>query len=156
MSSSIVIRPAVPADADALSRLVCDVLYASNLADYGPANTARVAGHFSPEAVGVMLRDRLATWVAMQDGRIVGTASLDLSEDGQTAVVKTFFVDATLQGVGIGSRLFGALAEKAAVFGVSRFRVRSSITAQQFYQKLGFVAINDHWDGDERTIEMHR
>jgi GNAT superfamily N-acetyltransferase len=130
MSSPVVIRSAVPADADALSRLVCDVLYASNLADYGPANIARVARHFSPEGVAAMLRDRLATWVATQGERIVGTASLDLSQDGQTAVVKTFFVDATLQGAGIA--------------------------AQRFYEKLGFVAAKDHWDGDERTIEMHR
>ena len=156
MSSPIVVRPAVPADAGPLAQLVCDVLYASNLADYGPANIARVAGHFSPEGAERMLRDRLATWVATRGGRVVGTASLDLSEDGQTAVVKTFFVDATLQGVGIGSRLFAALVEKAAAYGASRFTVRSSIAAQRFYEKLGFVAVKDHWDGDERTIEMHR
>ncbi len=155
MSLLIDIRPAVPADAQALSRLVCEVLQASNLADYGAENIARVASHFSPDGVKVMLQNRLETWVAIHDGRVVGTASLDLSEDGQTAIVKTFFVDAGLQRAGIGSRLFGALSAKATECGAHAFTVRSSIAAQQFYENLGFVAVRDHWDGDERTIEMH-
>lgn len=155
MSLQIAIRPALPTDAQALSRLVRDVLYASNLADYGPTNVARVAGHFSPEGVTTMLQNRLQTWVATDAGQIVGTASLDLSEDGQTAIVKTFFVDARLQRAGIGSRLFAALSAKARECGASRFTVRSSIAAQRFYENLGFVAVRDHWDGDERTIEMH-
>ncbi len=155
MPLQIDIRPALLTDAQTLSQLVRDVLYASNLADYGAANVARVAGHFGPEGVKVMLRDRLETWVALCEGRVVGTASLDLSEDGQTAIVKTFFVDAGSQRAGVGSRLFAVLSAKARACGASRFTVRSSIAAQRFYENLGFVAIRDHWDGDERTIEMH-
>lgn len=84
----------------------------------------------------------------------MGTASLDLSNDGDIAEVKTFFVDAILQRRGIGARLYACLAEKAAAHGAAQFTVRSSIAGLQFYEKLGFVAVRDHWDGSERTIEM--
>lgn len=152
--TNITVRKAHDTDAAALSALVCDVLYASNLADYGPANIARVAGHFTPDGVVTMINDRLQTYVALADGRIVGTASLDLSEDSTLGVVKTFFVDARLQGQGIGAQLFARLVAKAATYGVSRFTVRSSIAAVPFYQRLGFVVVCNHWDGNERTIEM--
>jgi len=154
MQTDVVTRPAVMADADEMSALVCEVLYASNLADYGAENVARVASHFTPDGVRTMIENRLETYVALLDGRIVGTASLDLSEDRTTAAVKTFFVDASLQRRGIGARLYACVVDKAATYGVDRFTVRSSIAGLQFYEKLGFVAVQDHWDGNERTIEM--
>ncbi|MFG5383714.1 GNAT family N-acetyltransferase [Yoonia sp. R2-816] len=154
MAEEITVRPAVMADAPALSELVIAVLYASNLADYGAENVARVAGHFSVEGVKTMLGNRHATFVALQGDRVVGTASLDLDEDGQTAAVKTFFVDARMQRLGIGARLYAHVVAKAAESGIARFTVRSSIAGIPFYERLGFVSVRDHWDGTERTVEM--
>ena len=154
MSDEIVLRPAVMDDAPALSALIVAVLYTSNLADYGHDNVARVAGHFSVDGVKTMIRNRHETYVALCGDRIVGTAGLDLAEDRRAAAVKTFFVDAGQQRRGIGARLYAQLVAKAAERGVTRFSVRSSIAGQQFYEKLGFVAVKDHWDGTERTVEM--
>lgn len=65
MQPNVEIRPAVMDDAEELSALVCTVLYASNLADYGAENVARVAGHFSRDGVRTMIANRLATYVAL-------------------------------------------------------------------------------------------
>jgi histone acetyltransferase (RNA polymerase elongator complex component) len=40
--------------------------------------------------------------------------------------------------------------------GVSRLSLQSSITAEAFYDKLGYIAIRDHFRGNERTIIMER
>lgn len=40
--------------------------------------------------------------------------------------------------------------------GVALLSVPSSITAQGFYEKLGFEAVEDSHHGDDRTIVMQR
>ncbi len=155
MVKNIEIRQAVDADSEALSALVCDVLHASNLADYGLENIRRVAGHFTVPGVRHMINDGRVTYVAEYQGRIVGTASVDFADDGQRAAVKTFFVDANLQRAGIGAHLFERLKTCAAENGVTQFTLRASLTAIKFYENMGFVAVRDHWEGTERTVEMH-
>jgi len=40
--------------------------------------------------------------------------------------------------------------------GLHMLTVPSSITAETFYAKLGFVGVRDNYDGEERTIIMER
>lgn len=49
-----------------------------------------------------------------------------------------------------------AVEAAAAVEGVSRLRLPSSITAQGFYQSLGYSIIGDEYHGAERTIVMEK
>ncbi|MFQ1699597.1 GNAT family N-acetyltransferase [Loktanella agnita] len=156
MRPEIVIRPAEAADAAAISTLVCAVLYASNLPDYGAENVRRVAGHFTPEGVRHMLADGRVSFVATRGDRLVGTASYAPGEEAGTGVVKTFFVDSSQQRMGIGARLYDRIAAEAAKNRVSHFVVRASLAGVAFYEKLGFVPVQDHWDGTERTVEMRK
>lgn len=145
------IRAASVSDADALSALITRVLYISNLADYGEANIARVASHFTPEGVRVMLGNR-DTIVAVQGDTIVGTAGIAPASTHVGKSIRTFFVDPDLQGQGIGKALFAALMDH--VSDGETVTVRSSIAAERFYAAQGFEKVQDHWEGDERTIEM--
>ncbi len=155
MPEPIAIRPALAEDAPALSAMICDVLWASNLADYGPTNIARVASHFTPEGVVEMLNAN-RTLIAETAGELIGTIGLRQTDEDTVLSVRTLFVRADLQRQGVGSRLYEAILQDRTFGPVTQLTVRSSIAAEKFYAAKGFVTVRDHWDGDERTIEMQR
>jgi len=152
---AVTLRSARPADVPALSSLIGRVLVASNLADYGAANVARVASHFTPDAV-VVLMARTTTLVAERGGTILGTASYGPSARDDVPAVRTFFVEAAVQGQGIGTTLLDRIEALARADGIADLPVRSSIAGEPFYAARGYVALRDHWDGDERTIQMRK
>lgn len=151
MDKGIHIRDGITDDANALSALITRVLHISNLADYGEGNIARVASHFTPQAVRDMMGDR-ETIVAERGDIIVGTAGIGPAATHDGKSIRTFFVDPDLQGQGIGKALFTALMKRVTIG--EAVTVRSSIAGEQFYATLGFAKVQDHWEGDERTIEM--
>jgi GNAT superfamily N-acetyltransferase len=65
-------------------------------------------------------------------------------------------VSPDLQRRGVGRLLMRSIEGVARDGGVSRLSLQSSITAEAFYDKLGYIAIRDHFRGNERTIIMER
>ena len=149
MSACVQIRLAGSTDAEAMSRVIVAALHATNAADYPPEVIKAVAASFTPEHV----RSRFATrtvFVATQGGSIIGTASLNGD------VVRSVFVSPDAQGKGVGAALMEAVERLAAAQGLTALCVPSSVTAQGFYEKRGFVAVQDQFHGAERTIVMTR
>jgi GNAT superfamily N-acetyltransferase len=143
------IRKATDKDADAISRVIISALRESNRQNYSAAIIARVEQSFSPPAVLCFLAQR-QVFVATIGEDVIGTASLD------QATVRSVFVAPSHQNLGVGRGLMAAVEAAAAVEGVSRLRLRSSITAQSFYQSLGYSSIGDEYHGAERTIVMEK
>jgi len=143
------IRAATNADAEAISGVIIAALREVNAKDYSPDIINRVADSFSPAAVRKLLDNR-TVFVAIDGGSIVGTASLD------GAVVRTVFVSPSAQRRGIGARLMAEIEQTAIACGITILSVPSSITAQGFYEKLGFNSVSDSFYGDERTVIMVR
>ncbi|NEI68047.1 GNAT family N-acetyltransferase [Rhizobium lusitanum] len=143
------IRRASEADAEAISAVILSALRETNARDYSADIIARVAESFGPAAVRKLLDSR-TVFVAVDGGHIVGTASLD------GAVVRMVFVAPAAQRRGIGARLMAAIEQAAIAGGIAILSVPSSITAQAFYEALGFNGVGDSFHGDERTIIMQR
>jgi GNAT superfamily N-acetyltransferase len=143
------IRRALSPDAKEISRVIVRALHETNGPDYPAHVITAVAENFSPERVTEKLANRIA-YVAIVDGAVVGTASLD------DRVIRSVYVDPTYQRKGIGTRLMDVLEDLAREQGVSTLSVPSSITAERFYRKLGFVFVRDEFHGDERTIIMKK
>lgn len=143
------IRPAQPADAEGISRVIVSALRETNARDYSEAVVARVEQNFSPAAILDILARRLV-FVAEVDQAVVGTASLD------GRVVRSVFIDPAHQGRGIGRALMAEIERAATARGVTALAVPSSVTAEPFYAKLGFHPLRDSYHGDERTIVMER
>jgi GNAT superfamily N-acetyltransferase len=143
------IRKAMDKDADAISRVIVAALRESNRQDYAAAIIARVEQSFSSQAVLSFLARR-QVFVATTGEDVIGTASLD------QATVRSVFVAPSHQNLGVGRGLMAAVEAAAAVEGVSRLRVPSSITAQGFYQSLGYLSIAEEYHGAERTIVMEK
>ncbi|CAH0254709.1 GNAT family N-acetyltransferase [Roseomonas sp. CECT 9278] len=143
------IRLARREDAEGISLVIIAALRETNARDYSEAIIARVARSFSPAAVLDLLERRLV-FVAAKGDAILGTASLDGS------VVRTVFVDPACQGRGIGRSLMTQVERAAMETGVAMLTVPSSVTAEAFYARLGFVTVRESHHGEERTIVMER
>ena len=136
-------------DSDDLSRLIVAALRNTNGQDYSLETIERVEKSFSSSAV-MDLMSRRKVFVATIDDKVVGTASLD------GRVVRTVFVEPSNQGKGIGRKLMEVVESEARKQGVEALVVPSSITAEAFYTKLGFMPVRDNYHGEERTIIMER
>ncbi|MCK1361393.1 GNAT family N-acetyltransferase [Bradyrhizobium sp. 199] len=143
------IRPAREDDAADISAVTLRALRETNAKDYTEEIIERVERSFSPDAVLQLIGKRIV-FVATIGNRIVGTASLDGS------VVRTVFVAPDVQARGIGKLLMAEIERTARGRNVASLTVPSSVTAEAFYTRLGFVAVRDSYHGDERTIIMER
>jgi predicted N-acetyltransferase YhbS len=149
VSTDVVIRDAVAADAHAISKVILDSLRTTNARDYTSDIIERLAQNFTVERVAMQLKERQVV-VALVEAEIVGTASL------ASGSIHAVFVAPSLQNKGIGETLMRELHRRASVSGVTKLTVQSSITAEPFYAKLGYVAVGDKYHGAERTIVMER
>lgn len=143
------IRKATDKDATVISQVIVAALRESNSRDYSAAVIAQVELSFSPPAILGLLAQR-QVYVATLGEEIIATASLD------QATVRSVFVSPTHQGQGAGRALMAAVESAAAIHGVRRLRVPSSVTAEGFYRSLGYSTVRDEYHGEERTIIMEK
>lgn len=141
------IRLATDEDAVAINRVIIAALRESNSKDYPADVIAAVERGFTVQAIRSLMTQR-QVYVGTVGLSVIATASLD--DD----VVRSVFVDPKHQRIGIGRQLMAVIRSRAASAGVDVLRVPSSITAQDFYASLGFVAIRDEFHGAERTVIM--
>ncbi|HEV8388721.1 MAG TPA: GNAT family N-acetyltransferase [Dongiaceae bacterium] len=147
MAGRWTVRPASIDDAEAISRVIVQAVEETNAKDYPPSVIAEVIKNFSPERVAERLPTR-QVFVATEQGAVVGTGSLE----GTT--IRSVFVLPRFERRGIGRALMDHIEGLARSAGVSRLEVPSSIGAEGFYRRLGYVAIRDEHYGAERTILM--
>lgn len=148
LEKQIAIRRATADDSRAVYEIVLHALRETNARDY-PASVIDRLVLTLPEKVA----SNLVTWhafVALVDGRVVGTASLS----GHT--VKSVFVHPDYQRGGVATKLMGAVENAAVAQSVRSLNVQSSITAQPFYAMWGFNIVREEFYGEERTIVMSK
>lgn len=143
------VRPALEADAARVSQVILAALLTSNAQDYPAHVIERVQDSFTPDAVLQLMRRR-QMFVALVDGKLLGTASLD------GRAVRSVFVDPAYHGHGLGRQLMAAVEQAALDSGLTSLVVPSSVTAEGFYARLGFVRVLEHYEGEELTLIMER
>ena len=148
MTTELEIRRATARDAEAVYEIVLRALRETNARDY-PASVIDRLVLTLPNGVASTLEEWHA-YVAVVDGRIVGTASLN------DRTVRAVFVHPDYQGRGIGTELMNSVENAASVQSESTLSVQSSITAQPFYAKRGFKVVREVFYGEERTIVMSK
>jgi GNAT superfamily N-acetyltransferase len=148
MTTQVEIRRAMAGDAAAVREIIVRALRETNAPDYPPSVIDQLVLTL-PEAVASQLMQWHA-YVAVADGQVVGTGSLD----GET--VRALFVRPDCQGRGIGAKLMDAVERAASVQSLPTLLVQSSVTAQAFYAKRGFKILREAFHGEERTIFMSK
>ena len=134
----VVIRKFEPKDAEAVSDVVRLTIKISNGADYAPEILQPLVDYYSPEKMLQLSRERDCL-IAEIENHVVGTVALE----GNNIV--TFFIHPDHQRKGIGVKLIVELEAVAAQKGLSKIALGSSITAEEFYTKMGY-----HRNGDDR------
>ena len=155
------IRLAVSADVEALSALILRTIRASNAGDYPPDEIERVCASFTPEEVAKQIAAR-DVFVSFAPGSSqeppIGTVSLGVKprpSGGETAKLHVLFVAPEWQGRGLGLRLVAHLEAHALRQGHRLLQVSSSLTARQFYQRLGYreLAFEPRAEGSTYLME---
>lgn len=144
------IRRFTRADRKQASTLICRCLREINSSEYDQNQIDRLCDAFSPENVERRFSERLS-YVAVDAGKIIGTATLKGSELGSV------FVNPEQHGQGIGKLLTYHVEAIARNSGIKRLTAFSSLAAIDFYRYLGYKSLGEKCEPDgEVTIEIEK
>lgn len=124
------------ADASELSRVITRCLREVNSKDYTADIIEKMCAHFTPEVIAKLAQERQML-VAEQNGKPVGTVSREGNK------VFTMFINPDLRNRGIGRRLMERVEDLAAEEGFEYMETGASITAHDFYRKLGYLDVRE-------------
>jgi N-acetylglutamate synthase-like GNAT family acetyltransferase len=140
------VRKFAPQDAERLSQLILQNLRQVNILDYSREAIEALEPSCTPESLIESAKHQL-TLVCIVDGEIAGTVSLD----GER--VRNVFVDLALHRRGIGKRLMLAIEDHAKRRRIKKVFLLSGLSAQGFYQKLGYTVVR-RFDSDLDGIPL--
>lgn len=132
---AIGVRRFHPDDAPRLAEIVQRCLREVNSKDYPAHIIDKMCAHFTAERFVELSRSR-HIYVA-EDDRVVATVSRDGNK------VYTMFVDPDLVGRGTGRHLMQHIEALAARDGYDHMETGASITAHQFYLRLGYGDVRE-------------
>ena len=84
-------------------------------------------------------------FMALADGRSVGTARVVFGDDGASAKIGRVAVSRSNRGLGIGKLLIAAIEAAPDLRGVDHFLLDAQTHALQFYEGLGYEAYDDEF-----------
>lgn len=147
---------------EATSEELPDVLRLYALADFDDGVV------LSPDAALARLRQMerypdYRLYVALVDGRIVGTFTLLVAEKilhlgASAAIVDDVIVDANRRGMGIGKAMMNAAMEKARKKGCYKLALSTNakrVEAHRFYESLGFARHGYSYVIELASKELH-
>lgn len=122
-----------------ISNLIIQDLLTVNSNDYGIERVKKMAEDFTVEKLQNSLSKRKKVFVALIDDNVVGTAGIDKSWNSDDEYwILTVFVKPENHGQGIGKKLIEKVEEYATTLPVKKLIIPASITAHEFYYKLGY------------------
>lgn len=140
--SPITLRKFRVKDADEVSAMIRKNLLEVNSKDYSEEAIKYLYELYNPKYI-LSSSNKRKMYVAIRDGAVIGTASLDFDE------IYSIFVCVKLHGQGIGKMLVKLMEEIASNNGFTSIKLVSSTTAQKFYEKLGYSVV-----GEETTDKL--
>ena len=149
---AITLRRFAAADAAAVASLIVRTLRISNAKDYPPEEIEALARRHTPE----YMLER-ASWthlyVACDGDTIVGCGAIGpyWGREDESCLF-SIFVDPDRQGRGVGRRVVEALEADEFFLRARRVEVPASVTACDFYRKLGYDYKNGVTSPDDEGL----
>jgi len=135
----MLIRYYHPAAVGQMVRLFYNTIHAVNRRDY-TLEQVNAWAPTVPNQVRWLARysSRIA-FVADDEGIIAGFAELELNGH-----IDCFYCHHTYQGQGVGRQLYQRIEQEANLLDLTRLFVEVSITAQPFFERMGFQTLRDN------------
>lgn len=139
-------------DAKKVSKLIVETLRKTNIKDYSADLIENYVNNFHPE--NVLKR---ASWthfyVAEEKGNIIGCGAIAPYWDKiYESSLFTIFISSEHQGKGIGRKIIETLEKDEYFLRAKRIEIPASITAVQFYKKMGYSYKNGINKADDEGI----
>lgn len=122
-----------------ISEIIIRNLLEINSKDYGIEKVKEMTKEFEVKNLNETLKKRQKVYVALDDKEVLGTAGIDKSwySDDEYWIL-TVFVKPENHGHNIGRSLINKIEEYAKQLQIKKLVIPASITAHQFYYKLGY------------------
>lgn len=136
-----------------ISRIIIRNLLEINSKDYGIKKAKEMANNFVVEKLNKMLKKREKVYIALEREEVIGTAGIDKSlyNDNEYCIL-TVFVKPEKQKNNVGTKLINKIEEYAKKQSIKRLIVPASITASDFYYKLGYKYKNGKKELNEENM----
>lgn len=134
-----------------ISDVIIQNLLEVNIKDYSMEYVKKTAEEFTEEEIKKAFPIRTKAFMALEEGKVVGTASFDkswYSDDGEYYIL-TVFIKPSYHKQGIGRRLIEEIEKCAKQIPAKRLVILASITGCEFYRKLGY----EYADGKKELNE---
>lgn len=155
--NSFSIRKFQTEDADEVSALIIKTLRTSNIKDYSAEYIENDVKRFTPEDV-IQRAGWTHFYVACDNDIIVGCGAIGpyWGKEDESSLFNIFVLPEH-QGKGIGRKIIEALEQDEFFLRAKRIEIPASITACEFYKKLGY----SHKDGidtvdDEQMFRLEK
>ena len=127
-----------PTDAEEVSALICATLRTTNIRDYGPEYIEPHCTLFTPEKV-IQRAGWTHFYVFCRGRTIVGCGAIGpyWGKEDESSLF-TIFVLPAYQGRGVGRKIIETLEQDEYALRAKRIEIPASITACDFYRKLGY------------------
>lgn len=122
-----------------ISNIIIRNLLEINSKDYGIEKVRKMAKDFSSDKLDKTLSARKKVYIAVENNQVIGTAGIDKSwyVDDEFWIL-TVFVNPENHGQNIGRTLIQKIEEYAKQLQIRKLVIPASITAHEFYYKLGY------------------
>ena len=148
----MIIRLFEQKDAAEVARLVARTLKESNSKDYSAEYIDESIASLSAEVLIKRAREE-HMYVACDNGQIIGCGAIAGYWGSTTeSILLTIFVLPEYQCKGVGSRIIRALEQDEYFLRAKRIEIPASITAVEFYRKMGYDYKNGIAELDDEQI----
>lgn len=140
--------------AEEISNIVTRNLLEVNVKDYGIEFSKKHSEEFTVDKIKENFKSRTKVFVALESNNVVGTAGIAKSwyNDNGEYWILTVFVKPENHGQGIGKNLIYKIEEYSEEIKAKKLVVPASITACEFYHKLGYNYANGKKELNEENM----
>ena len=133
--------------AKGMSEIILSNLYTITIKDHGKEVDDSIARHFTEEEIKKNFPDRVKCFVAVDEDKVLGTASIDniksmygveVENSANKYIILTVFTHLEYQHQGIGKALIQKIDEYASNIGAEEVIILASVYGLEFYKKLGY------------------